>query len=230
MPFAGDLERLFAQLYPNRVPIAIGTLLVVTALAIIGWRRGWHRTARRHPRATGTLVVAALVVGLPVGWILGSPLFIRTALDEPAPIVAASPSPAPTAPSVAPSIAPTRRPVPTPTPSPTPPPVSLAGQFQGFDEFHFGEGTARLVETAPGEFVVRFEDFSVRNGPDLYVYLSPGPDGYTDGAIELGTLKATDGNFNYEVPAAVSVDGIRSVVVWCKAFSVQFAHATLEPA
>ncbi len=230
MPLAGELERLLASLYPNRVPIAIGTLVVMVALALIGWRRGWHQTARRHPRTTGTLVVAALVVGLPVGWILGSPLFIRTALDEPAPIVAASPTPAPPAPSTPPSTAPSRPPAPTPTPSPTLPPLSLAGQFQGFDDFHFGEGTARLVETAAGEYIVRFEDFSVRNGPDLYVYLSPGPDGYADGAIELGTLKATDGNFNYAVPAGASVDGVRSVVVWCKAFSVQFAHATLEPA
>jgi hypothetical protein len=228
MPFAGDLERLFAQLYPNRVPIAIGTAIVVGVLAVIGWRRGWHRTARRHPRTTGMLVVAALVVGLPVGWILGSPLFIRTELNEPAPIAATSPSPTVPEPSTSPTIAPSRPQVATPTPSPTPPPLSLTGQFQGFDDFHFGEGIARLVETAPGEYVVRFEDFSVRNGPDLYVYLSPGPDGYADGAIELGTLKATDGSFNYEVPAGVSVDGVRSVVVWCKAFSVQFAHATLE--
>ena len=230
MPFAGDLERLFAQLYPNRVPIAIGTLAVVVALALIGWRRGWHRAALRHPRGTGTLVVAALVVGLPVAWILGSPLFIRTELNEPAPIAVMSPSPTVPEPSTSPTIAPSRPPVATPTPSPTPPPLSLAGQFEGFDDFHFGEGTARLVETAPGEYVVRFEDFSVRNGPDLYVYLSPGPDGHADGAIELGTLKATDGNFNYEVPAGVSVDDVRSVVVWCKAFSVQFAHAPLEPA
>jgi hypothetical protein len=230
MPFVGDVERFVAQLYPNRVPIAVATLIVVAVLVVIGWRRGWHHAARRHPRATGTLLVAGLVVGLPVGWILGSPLFIRTQLNEPPPVAAISPSPPTPGPSPAGTAAPSRPAAATPTPSPTPAPLSLAGEFQGFDDFHFGEGTARLVETAPGRYTVRFEDFSVRNGPDLYVYLSPGPDGYTDGAIELGTLKATDGNFNYEVPAGVSVEGVRSVVVWCKAFSVQFAHATLEPA
>jgi hypothetical protein len=230
MPFIGDLERLFAQLYPNRVPIAIMTLVIVIALAVIGWRRGWHRAARRHPRFTGLVVAAVLVVALPTAWALGSPLFIRTQLDEPPPLAAASPSPRPE-PSTAPTrAAPSQRSTPAPTPVPTPAPLSLVGAFQGFDEFHFGEGTARLVETSPGVYVVRFEEFSVRNGPDLYVYLSPSADGYADGAIELGTLKATDGNFNYEVPAGSSVDGIRSVVIWCKAFSVQFAHATLEPA
>jgi hypothetical protein len=61
--------------------------------------------------------------------------------------------------------------------------VSLAG---GADEFHFGKGTARLIEPAPGVFTVRLEDFAVRNGPDLFVYLSPSADGYTDGVVELG--------------------------------------------
>ena len=98
----------------------------------------------------------------------------------------------------------------------------------GADEFHFGSGTAILVETTPGEWIVRFEDFSVRNGPDLYVYLSPDPNGYVEDAVELGTLKATDGNFNTGVPAGTNVGEIRSVVIWCKQFAVQFAVATLQ--
>ena len=73
-----------------------------------------------------------------------------------------------------------------------------SGTFAGADDFHFGSGNgASCIETAPGTWIVRFEDFSVRNGPDLFVYLSPDPDGYADGAVELGTLKATDGSFNY---------------------------------
>jgi hypothetical protein len=74
---------------------------------------------------------------------------------------------------------------------------------------------------------VRVSDFSVRNGPDLYVYLSPDPTGYADGVIELGPLKATDGSFNMAVPAGVDPRGAASVVIWCKQFSVQFAVAAL---
>ena len=103
-----------------------------------------------------------------------------------------------------------------------------SGTFQGADDFHFGRGTARLIETAPGSWTVRFEDFSVRNGPDLYVYLSPDPDGYSKQAIELGTLKATDGEFNYAVPAGADVEGARSVIVWCRQFAVLFAFASLR--
>ena len=93
------------------------------------------------------------------------------------------------------------------------------------DEFHFGRGTARLIETAPGVYVVRLEDFEVRNGPDLYVYLSPVADDYTRSAVELGRLKADKGNQNYEVPAGIDPSDARSVVIWCRQFSVLFATA-----
>ena len=34
-------------------------------------------------------------------------------------------------------------------------------------------GTASIIEIAPGRYHLRLDDFSVRNGPDLFVYLSP---------------------------------------------------------
>jgi hypothetical protein len=110
------------------------------------------------------------------------------------------------------------------------PGVVAAGTFRGADEFHFGEGTASIIETGPGQFSLRFEAFSVRNGPDLYVYLSPDSAGYTEGALELGTLKATDGAFSYELPAGFDPSTFASAVIWCKQFAVQFAVAPFEPA
>ncbi|HSL98487.1 MAG TPA: DM13 domain-containing protein [Candidatus Deferrimicrobiaceae bacterium] len=223
MEIFGELERIFAtSLYPLRVPIAIGLVIGIVVLIVVARRRGWFAAARRHPGRTGAVLVVALVVGGPVAWYLGSPLFIRTVLEEPAPSVAAGSGPTAAPPTAAPA---------TMTPSEAPsgrPSDARSGQFQGADEFHFGSGTALLIETEPGSWIVRFEDFSVRNGPDLYVYLSPGPDGYADGAVELGTLRATDGSFNTDVPVGTDVTAMRSVVIWCKAFAVQFAHATLE--
>ncbi len=77
--------------------------------------------------------------------------------------------------------------------------------------------------------MVRLENFAVRNGPDLFVYLSPSADGYADGAIELGRLKADTGNQNYAVPAGAldNPDRVASVVIWCKQFSHLFATAPL---
>jgi hypothetical protein len=232
MSFFGDLERFIAtNLYPNRVPIAIGLAVLLVAAILVARRRGWFAAARRHPGRTGVALVLALAIGLPSAWYLGSPLFIRTSLDEPAPTAAAptlspvaSPTPAPSEASASATPA-----APTATPAPV-----LAeprtGTFTGADEFHFGSGTATLIETAPGAWTVRFEDFSVRNGPDLFVYVSPDAAGYDDAAIELGRLKATDGSFNMDLPAGSTPTDAASVVIWCKQFAVQFAVAPLAPA
>jgi hypothetical protein len=231
------MEQVLAWLYPNRGLVALVTAAVVVVLAFVGWRRGWHHAARRHPRATAGAVVAALAVALPLGWYLGSPLFIRTALAEPAPVVdagataTASPTAETSQPLVSPEPEATAPSASSPAVAPSQPAPELRrrdGRFVGADDFHFARGTARLIEVEPETWVLRIEDFSVRNGPDLYVYLSPKADGYARGAIEVGTLKATDGSFNYRLPTGTEVDRMRSVVIWCKAFSVQFGSARLE--
>src|SRR5262245_58965801 len=228
----GDLERLVAtNLYPLRVPIAIVAVVVVVLLAWVTRRRGWLAALRRHPARTAVAVVALAVLSArlvlfpPATWYLASPLFIRVELLEPEPVAlapTATPSPEPT-PSPRATTAATPDPSePAPTepatvaPTPAPTPLALAGRFRGADDFHFGRGRARLIEVEPGRHVVRFEDFAVRNGPDLYVYLSSDPKGYSKQAIELGRLRATDGSFNTPVPAGTDVSRVRSVVVWCK--------------
>jgi hypothetical protein len=239
MNVIGDLERLVAtSLYPLRVPIAIVLILGIGALLILARRRGWFAASRRHPRRFAAASAIVLVVGLPAAWYLGSPLFIRTTLIEPAPVaIAPLTTTPPTAPAAMPTLSasPTDAP-PAPTSLATPGPtpfaarVVAAGSFEGADEFHFGQGMASIIETGPGVFTLRFEAFSVRNGPDLYVYLSSARAGYADDALELGTLKATDGAFGYPLPDGLDPTEFESAVIWCKQFSVQFAVAPLEPA
>jgi hypothetical protein len=246
MELIGELERAIVPLlYPNRVVIGIAVALALASVFAVAWRRGWLRAAGRHPVASAIGVIAALAVVLPMGWYLGSPLVLSTTIDEPPPAVAmADPSmaPAPPTPMASePPATPTpmtgESPVPSqvapPPPSPAPEPTAeplleRTGSFRGADDFHFGEGTARLIETAPGEFVVRLEGFAVRNGPDLFVYLSPERRGYDDAALELGRLKADRGNQNYRVPAGLDIDDAASVVIWCRQFSQLFATAPLR--
>ena len=227
MNLIGDLERFLAtSLYPNRLPIAVGLIVLVAALVVIGRRRGWGEVARRHRGRTGAVLVLALAVGTPTAWYLGSPLFIRTSLEEPSPSQAVTATTGPAAPSATEQSTPSSAAPPTASPAPVVA-APRSGPFQGADDFHFGHGTATLIETVPGTWTVRFDGFSVRNGPDLYVYLSPDPAGYTPAAIELGRLKATDGSFNMDVPAGAGAGAAASVVIWCKQFAVQFAVAAL---
>ena len=200
MELIGDLERAFAtSIYPNRIPIAIGLAFAALAVARTAFVRRWDLIARRHPGRTALVAVPMLAIAVPLAWYLGSPLFISTSVDEAAPTAPAAGGP------------------------------GRSGTFAGADEFHFGRGTARIVEAGPGgAATLRLENFEVRNGPDLYVYLSPSAGGYADGAIELGRLKADKGNQNYEVPAGTDLGSIRSVVIWCRQFAVQFAAAPLS--
>ncbi len=240
MNVIGDLERLFAtSLYPNRVAIGIAIVVAGSLVLVAARRRGWVGAVRRHPGRAAVLLVVALAIGLPSAWYLGSPLFIRTALNEPGPSVGVpTESPAvsasPASPAASPAVAhPNGTPAgssapPTPGPTPTPPLAAVrSGTFTGADAFHFGSGTATLIETAPGVWSVRFANFSVRNGPDLFVYVSTRAAGYTSGAIEVGRLRATDGNFNMDLPPGANPGGAASIVIWCRQFAVQFAVAPL---
>jgi hypothetical protein len=225
-----ELARTFFDfLYDQRIAIAIVSALAAIGAAVVAWRLGWLAAARRHPGRSGALAVVALVIALPLGWYLASPIWIRTSLVEPVPTVAPSALPSARQ-SVAPvptdvPASPTATASPEPTPTPFSPVTVASGEFAGTDEFHFGRGTASLIEVEPGRYHLRLEDFSVRNGPDLYVYLSTAPDDYARDALELGTLKATDGSFGYDVPAGTDVAGFKSAIIWCKQFSHLFAVA-----
>lgn len=147
---------------------------------------------------------------------------------EPTPEPVIEPEPEPT---VAPQPEPATEPEPIVEPEPEPvefvPAVVRSGAFYGADDFHFGSGSALIIETEPGVYVLRFENFSVQNGPDLIAYLSTSPDGYGDGSYSLGQLKATDGSFNYDIPPGVDPWAYASVIIWCEPFAVLFATAPL---
>ncbi len=100
-----------------------------------------------------------------------------------------------------------------------------AGSFVGFDRLHQGAGTAKIIEGS-GKTYVRFEsDFTVSNGPDLFVGF--GKDGHYDARSEVGALKGNVGAQNYELPAGFESERYNEVYVWCRAFSVPFAKARL---
>lgn len=164
------------------------------------------------------LTISAIVVaiGLGIAWVLVSPLFIDNVVDEQLPEVTA---PADTSAATA-----------TPTG-----PVQLAGgSFTGADDFHRGQGSATALMLADGSRIIRFEDFEVTNGPDLRIWLtnadtvSTSADVKAAQSIDLGKLKGNVGAQNYSVPEGTDLSDFKHVVVWCRAFGVLFAGATLQ--
>ena len=161
--------------------------------------------------------VAGLVVLGAIGWYLFRPelLFVKTKVNESLPAeVAAQTVDAAAADAV--------------------PGVLLQGQFRSVA--HETKGTATVHELGAGRRVLRLTEFSTSNGPDVRVYLVAAPDAADNetvtkaGFVELGKLKGTEGDQNYEVPADLDLSTYRAVTIWCHRFSVNFATAPLTPA
>jgi hypothetical protein len=96
--------------------------------------------------------------------------------------------------------------------------------------FHKVSGQARILQLATGP-VLRLENFSTENGPDLYVYLVRNDSGSPRNEqefVNLGKLPSTNGNFNLEIPAETDLSGVQSASIWCRAFSVNFGYAPLK--
>ena len=226
MEILGDLERAFASaIYPNRVLVAIVAVCPRRGAGLRGLAASMG-SRRSTPPARDHCRPAHRDRDPRPAWVV-SGLATRPVEDDRR-AAAGRGSDKPDAQHRASNARTAATPSPTERAPSAPPLGERSGSFSGADEFHFGNGTARLIETAPGVFIVRLEDFAVRNGPDLFVYLSPSADGYADGAIELGSLKADRGNQNYEVPVGTDVSSAGSVVIWCKQFAVLFATAPLD--
>lgn len=110
--------------------------------------------------------------------------------------------------------------------------VAARGSFVDADSFHRGSGSATIFRQGD-ERVLRFEDFSVTNGPDLHVILTrdPAPSSRSDVGsdyIDLGQLKGNVGDQNYQIPDDVDLSAYRGVVIYCVPFHVVFATAALD--
>jgi len=162
-------------------------------------------------------LAAVLVAAAAFGWWTISPLFLTSTVHEDLP-ARASATPAPTSTSTAAvAVAPQAGPK-----------VIARGELQRVDDLHKGMGPVQLVDV-DGKLFVRFDNVAIQNGPDLQVYLARGMGGQYDGSkdLYLGALKATNGSFNYELPAGTTATDFKSVVVWCRAFAVLFTWADL---
>ncbi len=186
-------------------------------------------TIQRLPRWTLAITAVFVVAGLGLAYWLISPLFINVQVDEALPgtssVTSSAANPSRTASS-------------TPTSSSTASSstassLTALGSGAFYNVIHDGvAGRATLYKQTDGSIILRLTDFKVLNGPDLYVYASsvakPDAGNINDAnSVNLGKLKGNVGDQNYVIPAGTSPEKLKSIVIWCKTFGVNFASASL---
>ena len=168
--------------------------------------------------ATLLVILGLVAVGAGVYWFGPQRLFLDREVAEglPTPSVSAGPSPSSGAPS----------------PDESSGVEELAsGEFRSLE--HGTIGLARIVELEDGSRFVRLEDLDTSDGPDLRIYLTDQPISddwgvWDDGEyVDLGALKGNVGDSNYRVPDDVDLSAFRTVVIWCRRFTVGFAVAPI---
>jgi len=111
-------------------------------------------------------------------------------------------------------------------------PIALSeGRFKSVA--HKTVGTATVYQLPDGRRILRLTGFETSNGPDVRVYLVAADDAPDSkavtraGFVDLGALKGTRGDQNYELSPALDLAKYRSVSIWCRRFSVNFGAASL---
>lgn len=181
--------------------------------------------------AAAGLVLVAVAAYLFQPWLL----FVDRRVDEALPAAVSAPAtPSPSGTSASPS-----RPE-----GPSKPPAEesvprVLSRGTLITHEHPTRGRVLVIEQPDGSRILRIEDLSTTSGPDLRIWLSSGPviegrEGWFVFAdheyVELGRLKANQGNQNYRIPASADLTELTSVSIWCKRFAVSFGAAELRSA
>lgn len=178
-------------------------------------------------------VVRVLVLGVPLvatSWWLISPFFRDTVgRDKFSTSIAAAKDQPSTPSTTAASTPPTSGTVTTLPPVPAGPQLLGSGTFVGLAG-HRGSGDAGIFRLENGSLTLRLENLDIQNGPDLELYLVPGTDRRApdDASHHFGELRGNVGELTYDVPTSFSVaPGPWTVLVYCKAFTVEFVAANI---
>lgn len=90
---------------------------------------------------------------------------------------------------------------------------------------HTTSGSIKLY-SKNGVKTLVFENFKTDSGPDLQVFLSKSTSRVN--ALEIGELKATSGNFSYDINNSYNTDENNMTIIWCEDYSVLFGSAHLR--
>jgi Electron transfer DM13 len=101
---------------------------------------------------------------------------------------------------------------------------------------HPTSGRASIYQMLDGKRELRLSDFMTSNGPDVHVLLAQAADenlkqDFVKGelnSVELGLLKANQGDQNYDLPGSVDLSRYDAVVIYCERFHAVFGVAKLD--
>jgi Electron transfer DM13 len=228
----------------RRAAIAFAVVIVLGGAFGLYWFQPWKLFTRQtvdEALPGGAVAVAAVSAdSTALSPTASSPAPLTPGGSAPA-ATSSTPQPAPSPAAVASSTPPAAAAsstIPAAVASSTPAPASATvvlaeGTFTSQE--HATKGVARVLQLPDGSRIVRLENFSTSDGPDVHIWLSDRPAGsaqwkiYDDGRyLPLGKLKGTDGNQNYAIPAGADLSGFNSVVVWCVRFTVAFGSAPVD--
>ena len=110
---------------------------------------------------------------------------------------------------------------PAPFGSTTDPQPLYTGRLAG--RAHPASGRASIYQTPDGKRDLRLTDFTTSNGPDVHVVLAQSTDeslkhDFVKGdlnRVEVGLLKANQGNQNYDLPDSTDLNRYDAVVIYC---------------
>lgn len=107
------------------------------------------------------------------------------------------------------------------------------------DPFHYASGSVNIIDNGDKILIEFSSDFTTNpDGPDLYVWLVKrqeiknnaigGVSSQGRDYLDLGPLTAKSGEQSYQVSKAEYAKYDYAVVIWCRAFGVQFSNAILQ--
>jgi len=199
----------------------------------------WATSSGEHKIIASLVLVIVIGVAIPAIWLawwLGSPLFNNKTVDEEFPLTVSAQIPASVTRAEAEQMMETAAKLDMPATEAMTPAMTASGameiatgQLMDEDFFHKGSGKATIYQLEDGSNVLRQEDFSVTNGPDLHVLLMEDPGGRDKdaGYIDLGSLKGNRGNQNYPLPEGTDASKYHGVMIYCQPFHAIFSFAEL---
>jgi Electron transfer DM13 len=100
------------------------------------------------------------------------------------------------------------------------------GKLEGA-EGHRASGTVHIMVAGQKRQLHLTPDFSVEEGPDVYVTLTNGPKPVEGASLQIAKLTRFSGEQSFDLPAGADPGRYSHLVLWCKKYSVAMGVAKL---